>query len=284
MKNRMKKNHFFLAIVLVVIAGVSGSLFVANMSDSPAENLSANEIPKAAIIDQLYSDIPNENFHKKATEYLEGAGYQVDIFTTEQVTIDFYKKLPTMNYDYVIVRSHGAADKNDHDSVILFTGEKYQEDKYISEQLFGLAKRATPLYEVTYDTTNDNSEWVIVNATYRERSSPVNTESSSSEEYFAITPKLIDEAMEGRFSGTTFVLGGCSTMKTTSMAESLVKKGASSVVGWDDEVTSIQNDFVILALLEQLLVSKSSIPDALASVMEKSATETYGNVRMIQYP
>ncbi len=280
----MKKTFFALAIVLVGIAAVSGSLFVANMSDSPAEKLTANEIPKAVIIDQLYSDIPNENFHRDATEYLEGAGYEVDIIKTENVTIDFYKKLPSMNYDYVIVRSHGAPDRSDGDLVTLFTGEKYQEDKYISDQLFGIVKRATPLYTVTYDTTNNDAEWQIVNDTYRTLSSPVRTETSSDNEFFVITPKLIQDATIGNFEGTVFILGGCNTMTSTSMAESLVKKGASSVVGWDDEVTSIQNDLAILALLEQLLVSKSSTPDAVASVMEKFATQGYHDARLNHYP
>ncbi len=279
----MKKIIFSLAIASVVIIAVIGSIFAYNISEPTSEVQSQNQIPKAAIIDQLYSDIPNENFHKKATEYLEGAGYQVDIFTTEQVTIDFYKKLPSMNYDYVIIRTHGATDKNDQNSVTLFTGEKYQEDMYITEQLFGHAKRVTPLSLLTFDTTSDNSEWAIVNDTYRERSSPVNTESSSSEEYFAITPKLIDEAMEGRFSGTTFVLGGCSTMKSNSMAESLVRRGASAVVGWDDDVVSAQNDIVVLALLEELFVYKGTLPEAVDSVMEKFPIEKFGGKSRLNY-
>jgi hypothetical protein len=279
----MKKIFFGLGIVLVSVIAVGGTIFAYNVSEPIEEVTSQNQIPKAAIIDQLYSDIPNENFHELAIEYLEGAGYEVDIFNTEQVTVDFYKKLPSMNYDFVIIRSHGAADKTDQDSVTLFTGEKYQEDKYISEQLFGHAKRVTPVYAVTYDTTEDNSEWVIVNDTYRERSSPVNIDASSSEEYFAITPKLIDQAMEGKFSGTTFVLAGCSTMKSSSMAESLVRLGASEVVGWDGDVVSAQNDMVVLGLLEELFVSKVTMSEAIDSVMDKFPLESFGHQSRLNY-
>lgn len=279
----MKKNSFLVSIVLVVTLAVTGTILLANLSDSPSEALSSNETPKAAIIDQLYSDVPNEDFHKEAEKYLKEAGFQVDIITTQDITIDFYKKLPSFNYKFVIMRTHGAADKTEKDEVTLFTGEKYQEDKYISEQLFGQAKRATPLYEVIYDTTNSDSEWVIVNDTYRTLSTPVRTESSSSNEYFVITPKLIDNALKGKFKGTTFILGGCETMTTTSMAESLVRQGASAVVGWDAQVTSIQNDMVILALLDQLFVSKSSLPDAVDFVMKKFPPDHFGHNGRIQY-
>ena len=276
----MKKILFGFAIVFVALIGVVGTIFVYNVSEPQAKAQTENKIPKAAIIDQLYSDIPNEDFHEKATEYLETAGYKVDIFKTPEITIDFYKKLPTMNYDFIIVRTHGAADK---DLVTLFTGERYQEEKYITEQLFGQAKRVTPLYEVTFDTTTTTSEWTVVNDTYRTLTTPAKIETSSSNEYFAITPKLIDEGMQGKFENTIFILGGCNTMNSTSMAESLVKKGASEVVGWNKEVTTFQNDMVILSLLEQMFISKNDLSTAVDFVTEKYPPNQYNFHSTILY-
>src|SRR3990172_11409806 len=139
-----------------------------------------------------------------------------------------------------MIRTHGAADENDNDSVTLFTGEKYQTDKYISEQLFGQVKKAAPLLEIAFLVNSQESEWVIVNDTYRTLSVPSKEQVFSSDEYFAITPELFNIA-EGKFQGTIFVLGGCNTMSTTSMAESLIKRGASAVIGSDYTLSSTYN-------------------------------------------
>jgi len=269
------KNFFgikiIIAIILVAISVSATSVFLYSVAE--ANSLTTDAIPKAAIIDQLYYDIPNKDFHQKATEFLESAGYKVDIFTTKDITIDFYKKLPTLGYKFVVIRSHGAADTTDQ-SVTLFTGEKYDIEKYTSEQLFGQVKKGTPLLEVTFlgNTTGSqldmDSQWDITNDTYRTITIPANQFFSSDEEYFVITPTFVDSAMEGKFSQTIFVLGGCKTMQTDSLAQSLVKRGASSVAGWDDQIGAFDNDAAMLKLLEGLLVNKMEMQDAVDSAMK----------------
>jgi len=91
----------FVSIVLTVIYFTDGNLY--------DENFSSNDIDKAAIIDQLHKDIPNLHFQNKTQTLLEDAGYQVDLFTTEDITVDFYKKLPTMNYKFIVFRTHSIA-------------------------------------------------------------------------------------------------------------------------------------------------------------------------------
>lgn len=263
------KNFFgfkiIIAIILVTISVSATSVFLYSSAD--ANSLTTDAIPKAAIIDQLFYDIPNEKFQQKATEFLESAGYQVDIFTTKDITVDFYKKLPTLGYKFVVIRSHGAADTTDQ-SVTLFTGEKYDIEKYTSEQLFGQVKKGTPLLEVTFLADTNGSKWDITNDTYRTITIPANQFFSSDEEYFVITPTFVDSAMEGKFSQTIFVLGGCKTMHTDSLAQSLVKRGASSVVGWDDQIGAFDNDAAMLKLLKGLLVDKMEMQDAVDSAMK----------------
>jgi len=130
------KNFFGLKeIISLVVVAITISVITLFLYDIVgADNIASQTIPKAAIIDQLHDDIPNIPLQQRATELLEGAGYEVNLFTTKDITLDFYKRLPSMNYDFVMIRTHGAADENDNDSVTLFTGEKYQTDKYISEQ------------------------------------------------------------------------------------------------------------------------------------------------------
>ena len=267
----MKAKFFSKVKILTLISIVAVSMvFVVLLQEAESDTTVYSGVPKAAIIDQLYDDIPNEDFQKKATNLLETAGFEVDIFTTNQVTVDFFKRLPEMNYQYVVVRTHGVIDQSEEDSVVLFTGEKYKDDSYISEQLFGQVKKGAPFLERDYQLSeHDASDWVQVNDTYRTITTPVNLISTSGDEYFLITSKFVDELMVGKFPQTTFLLGGCNTMANPSFAESLVKRGASNVVGWNKAVGSTENDWILLHVLEENLINNMTIEDAVNSGMEK---------------
>jgi hypothetical protein len=244
-----KKNRLIvfglIALVAVSIASLSGFM----VTEQSVETVSSGP-PKAVIIDQLSEEFPNEFFYKKAVEYLETAGYKVDIVTTKDITVDYYKNLPEKNYKMVIVRTHGA-DNTEGNNVVLFTGEKYQDDKYIQEQLFGQVTKAAPLLEVAYKPADESeSNWVIVNDTYSYLKSSVKKETSAENEFFAISPKLVSDSMKGKFDDTVFILGGCNTLSNPSMATSLFKRGASAVIGWDNKVGSTDNDNAILYFLQ----------------------------------
>ena len=266
----MNRKIFSNGKVLAAISAIAITLFVsfAFFQNNDAETLIDDGILKAVIIDQLYDDIPNEYFQTQATEYLETAGYEVDLVTTQDVTVDFYKNLPSMNYDYIVVRTHGVAQQS-QDSVTLFTGERYQEDKYISEQLLGTVKRGAPLQTVSFLAHLGNaSMWITFNDTYSEITIPAEKNIQTTDDYFLITPKLVNDLMVGKFPGSTFLLGGCSTLENPSMAKALIKRGASSVVGWDDTVGDIENDVIMLSLLKQNLVENKDIDESIDLIME----------------
>jgi len=237
--------------------------------------------PKAVIIDQLYDDIPNVKFHQKATEYFEAAGYEVDIFTTKQVTVDFYKRLPEMNYNFILLRTHGLTDDTDDNSVALFTGEKYQSNMYIQEQLFGQIKKGAPLLDLLFKPSEQkSSDWVAVNDTYHVLTSPVEVVGESTDEYFLITPKLVDELMVGKFPDSVIVIGGCKTMANTSLADSFLRRGASIVVGWDDNIASIDNDRILLEILNDTVNNHMEIPEAIDSAMENFKPPFYNRINL----
>ncbi|MEA3408471.1 MAG: hypothetical protein U9R48_10420 [Chloroflexota bacterium] len=50
--------------------------------------------PKAAIVDQIGFSFPSPEFIEEAKEILAEAGYRVDVYPPQQVTIDFYRTLP----------------------------------------------------------------------------------------------------------------------------------------------------------------------------------------------
>ncbi|MCH8007382.1 MAG: hypothetical protein IIC91_00805, partial [Chloroflexi bacterium] len=96
--------------------------------------------PKAAIVDQLSITVPNPEFVVDATSKLEQAGYTVDYYPGEEVTVSFYRQLPFFEYDVIVFRSHAdrlqAIDDRGvaFDEVVLFTSEPYSEERYQNEQ------------------------------------------------------------------------------------------------------------------------------------------------------
>jgi len=211
--------------------------------------------PLAVIIDQLHDSIPNVYFQEKATQYLELAGYQVDISTTKDITIDFYKNLPSMNYKYIVIRTHGLEDPKYNNGTFLFTGEKYTVNKYISEQLSGQIGKGAPIYEL-------------------ERSQIKEKEQNLDERmYFLVGSKLVDELMVGKFPDSIILIGGCESVRNKDLAKSLILRGASEIVGWDRTIGSIENDRIMLAFLEKTLVDKEKIQDAVIELNDKYSSE-----------
>ncbi len=206
----------------------------------------------AAIIDQVHDSIPNKSFQQKALEYLENAGYDVDVYTTEDITVDFYKKLPSMNYKFIYIRTHSLEEVAESQNVtFLFTGEKYDVNKYIQEQLSGQVSRGIPIYEQELMELQESNEL------------------STDMLYFVVGSKFVDELMVDKFPQSVIVIGGCESTRTHDLAKSLIFRGASAVVGWDGTINSMENDRVMLALLEEVLINKTGFYDAIPSVMEE---------------
>jgi len=277
-KIRISSKIFIVAISLIVSFSVLFS-FASQENIIQNESYSNNGLPRAAILDQLHSDIPSKDFQNKAAEYLETAGYEVDIYTTEELTVDFYKTLPKMNYEFIVFRTHaigtdGPENFEKNKSVALFTGESYADDKYIQEQLFGQLRKGAPfmssIVEVSVDLSNLNEsahtdEGYVVESSF--------SIADSTDAYFTIGSKYVDELMEGSFPNSILVLGGCSTLSEPSLAKSLINRGASSIIGWDSLVGSDRNDIVMLDFLENVLINDMEIKDAVQSVFKKHSLE-----------
>ena len=261
-KNKPKFNGKLVAIIIVAAVAFSAS-YAALLDDSKEQITIQSDTKRAAIVDQLHDDLANVDFHKLATQYFESTGYQVDIFTTQDITVDFYKNLPKQNYDIVILRTHGAEEIGNQNSVVLFTGEKYNTEQYISEQMFGFVKRAIPFLELSY-TANETvyENWNVVNSTYRELRIPAVPTKHSTSEFFAVSSKFIDEKLNGKFSKTTFILGGCNTASNPSLAKALINNGASEVIGWDNTVGSADNDRYLMMLIQDVTANKLDLKEA----------------------
>ena len=196
--------------------------------------------PSAAIVDQLSLTQPGPDFVESATGLLEQAGYAVDYFPGEQVTVDFYRNLPTHDYDLIILRVHSAitterdaetGQKTEKEYVGLFTGEPYNPNKYPQEQIERLGK-----------------------AEYYEGAPPL----------FGVAPDFITYSMRGRFDETLIVMMGCDGLRSQETAQAFLDKGATAFVSWSRSVSASHTDAATQRLLEKLLIEGLPVRDAVA--------------------
>ena len=232
-------------------------LIQANIIITSPSSLDKQPRQLAAIIDQLHDSIPNERYQEKTIEYLENAGYDVDLYTTEDLTLDFFKNLPTMNYKLIIFRTHSFEETYPENHTFLFTGEKYELKKYIQEQLSGQIAKGIPLNVQGLEELKEDNE------------------SIDDKSYFVFGSKMMDELMIGKFPQSVIIIGGCESVRTSELGKSFILRGASTVVGWDRSVKSLENDKVMLALLEEILINKIGIHDALLSLNGEFSTKLH---------
>jgi len=254
-KLRGFSNSNYIAIITWTVAIALTSIFlVDNLVGETSDNEGDVNLSKAAIIDQLHDDLPNLYYQENVRRYLEDGGYRVDLYTTKDVTVDLYKNLPSMNYEFIVIRTHSLREGSVGPSPSLFTGEHYTEEKYIREQLFGQVGKAVPYLPQEVEEVG----WRAL----------------SNETYFVIGSKHVDDLMSGSFSSSVIIMGGCDTLSGSLLSESLIKRGASSVVGWDGLVSASDNDKVIIALLKEIFVNKEEINNAVELVMKNFESHT----------
>jgi len=259
----------------VAIAGVVTIVAVASGAWLFAVHTGGGQEPshRAAIVDQLSARIPNASFVDSATSMLEQAGYSVDYYDADKVTVDFFRDLPTHDYDLIILRAHSAIPRKDlslpsdvpqdvldkvmaqiGDDVLLFTSQPYDSAAYLDDQ------KALRLFPVVY--TGDS----MANA------------------YFAVSSFFVKSSMRGRFNGTTIILMGCSSLASDKTAAALVDKGAKGVVGWSDMVSPEHTDQATAQLLQHLLKDKLPLAKAVDITMSEVGQDpTYGS-SMRAYP
>jgi len=259
-----KKRLILFAWIVAVALGITFSLSpLSSQNETTQFQTMDSGSRKAVIIDQLHNELPSEKFQDKVTQYLTDAGYKVDLYTTDEITIDFYKKLPAMNYEYIVIRTHalgaGVVDK----SASLFTGEKYSEHKYIKEQFLGLIGQGVPiLYGAMKDLSGDDI---------------------MDKSYYVIGSKFVENIMIGEFPNSTIILAGCETSKTSQLAKSFLKRGALEVVGWSGLVDSDKNDMVLLELFDIALGNDVEMKDAVDMVMKSNLGTFYKPTNLVYF-
>jgi len=237
-------------IVLGVLSLVGVVVAMTYFVNTNLENHPLNKFqkPRAAVLDMLYAKYPNKYFDDTIEKNLQDVGYQVDMYKTENITVDLYEKLPTMNYKFIVFRTHGLHKGTLEESSSIFTGEVYSKDKHFPEQIARQVKKGVPYLR------NE----ILANGGY---SAFVN------ETYFVIGSRFIDHAMVGTFPNSTIIIGGCDSMSNNLLAKSFVSRGASAVVGWNNLVSLSDNDEGILMVIDEIILHKKSAENATKAVM-----------------
>jgi hypothetical protein len=213
--------------------------------------------PKAAIVDQLSLTVPNPEFARDATATLEQAGYVVDYYPGEEVTVSFYRQLPFLEYDVIVFRSHAdrlkAIDDRGEafDEVVLFTSEPYTEDRYQSEQ-------------------NDHDLMIV---RYSEGGDP----------FFGVAAGFIDNVENG-FDGAQIIMMGCEGLLTDTTAKAFIDRGAESYISWNETVTAAHTDAATTVLLGHLLLDGLPPGAAVAETMTELGPDPLFGSELLAYP
>lgn len=224
-------------------------------SATPTVDTSLN---KALIVDQLSVTNANPAFITAATHILESYGFTVDIQSGANITVDFYNKLPSMGYRFILLRVHSGTLVSEEgnkvtksDTTYLFTNENYSTTKYVGDQLADRVSNAL---------MEDNSPLV-----------------------FAVNSEYIKRAA-GTFNRTFILAMGCESYKYDDLAIAFVEKGAAAYIGWSDIVTLNHVDDVTLDLLNNLFIANMTLSRGISATTNHMGKDPYYDSYMKYYP
>ncbi|WP_455368610.1 hypothetical protein [[Eubacterium] cellulosolvens] len=250
---RIAEVAFGIVMIGVIVFAVQSWL----SSSQPPQIQSAD---KAALIDQLSIAYPNPSFTEEFIRMTEAVGLTPEIFKGSEVTLDLYKRLPSMGYRLIVFRVHQSTPAEvllpyDHPvtgyPVYLFTGEPYNEHKYVVEQLSDLV---VPAREI-----------------------------NGSNVYFSIGPEFV-QSMNGEFQNTVIVLAGCSGLYSAELADSFIIKGASIVLGWQRFVQMDYTDKAIDRLLRAILLEKTTFYRSVLVMTSEIGLDPTYKTNLLIYP
>lgn len=256
-KKSKKKSRKKLAYGVIVVVLILACVFVyLSFNSSP---------PEIAIVDHLsfFPEQRNPTFVNTCKTILEEGRLTWAYHKGEEVTVNFYRNLPSSGTSIIILRVHSAIMRTETGTISilgLFTSERYSDD----------AANKYP-----EDVLNDR----LVKAFFTQ----------GEEEYFGIVPKFVEESMKGNFKNTIIIMMGCEglgyeELTYTDMAEAFIKKGAKVYISWDGPVGINHTDKATVQLLQSLILHKRTIKGAVTETMEIVSKDPTYNSTLQYYP
>jgi hypothetical protein len=264
-KGRRIATAAFLALILLIVVFSAYFSYLILYSSSGNDVLpeptlqfkptEPNSELKAAIVDHLSLKMPNETFVQTTVTILTKANYTVDYFSGEKVTVNFYRNLPMGRYKLIILRVHSALDANGKPPLSLFTSEPLDSRKHVNEQLSGQVQG-------------------VMFTPYR----------PGDKAYFGIVPKFIELCVKGQFQNSLIIAMGCDGLRYTDMAQAFIEKGAKAYISWNASVSASHTDQATIILLQQLIVKKQTIKQAVETTMKEVGPDPSYKSVLTYYP
>jgi hypothetical protein len=256
-KNRERRTATVIFLVFILLIVILSSYFTYNFLNQPQNQTTnpASSQLKAAIVDHLSLTIPNQTFIETATNTLKQAGYSVDYYPGENVTVEFYRNLPTHGYSLIILRVHSALREGNSPPVSLFTSESYSTNKYVYEQLTDQVGNVKFLPYQEGDPT-----------------------------YFSIHASFIEQSMKGKFENTIIIMMGCNGLTYIDMAKAFIEKGAKVYLSWSASVSASHTDSSTTRLLQHFLVEKLTLKESVQETFKEVGFDPVHNSLLIYYP
>jgi hypothetical protein len=249
-KRRITKRHGFskklvyglIGFLLILLMHLALSSFFYESNDGVSQFSGF----KAAIVDHLSLTRPNQTFIEAATNILKQAGFTVDYYPGEKVTVEFYRNLPTHGYSLIILRVHSTP-------LSLFTSEPYDQNKYVWEQLTDQLTRAKYFQEDEHA-------------------------------FFGVTAQFVRSSMKGRFNNSTIIMMGCLGLTFTDTAEAFIERGAKTYISWNDFVLASHTDLATVHLLRHLITEQQTVRKAVDDTMAEVGPDPIYNSQLLYYP
>ncbi len=230
--------------VLFAVFAAAGLLGLHRL-DGGGGGAQGSPVAKALILDPLSTDYPNETLIHGLIDLLRRHGFLVDYYSGANVTVDLVRRLfSSGRYKLIIIRSHGGRLEGPGLPGVaasgIFTGERFDEDRYPGFVSAGLLARGEP-------TLNPSLQ------------------------YFVVTSLFIDTY--ARLPGSLVVVAGCYSLSDEGLARAFLRRGAAAYVGWRGPVGAAENDEALWRLMVDLLDRNMTLGEAVrdAGAVEERA-------------
>jgi hypothetical protein len=205
------------------------------------------------IVDLFYSSSPQ--FTDEVTAFLGSKDITTNMFKDANITVDFYRQLPTYGYSLIVLRVHaGVLESDPTKPTFLFTEEPYNTHEYIVEQFSGQVK-----------------------------SGKINPDNSAEEPVFTIGPDFV-RSMSGHFNDSIIILSSCLGLYTPQLAQAFIDQGAKAFISWDEKVGLAHTDEACMVLLHSLIEEEMTISEAVDKAMTDVGPDTAYTSVLRYYP
>ena len=183
------------------------------------------------------------------------AGFKVDVYGPENVSLVLLRELPSKGYGLVIFRVHGGRIKQ---PVGLFMGgglfiERCGPESHKREVEAGYLLLGRPFF--------------------------------SDEIYCVAPPHYITDKLNGRFHGTIIIAMSCFTGDDEILAKAFFKRGAKAYIGFKGEVSPPYVDAFVIRFLQKLYLEKLPLKEAFAQTKDELGPDPqYGGIPTLYLP